>query len=358
MTRSRLVVVISGVLLALVASGCSSVSPASTSNASSVSAPAASASGGQSSGKPAASTQATTKLNGVFTSLAGNQLPMWVAEDGGIFGQHGIDVSASLLQGSPAMASLISGEIQVVQGGASEIIGAAAQSGDLVALSTLDPYFDFVFVAPNSIKTLADLKGKKLGVAPPGGTVYIATRLVLKRAGLDPDKDVTQVAMGVTQQRAVALQSGAIDGSLLDIIAGKKLVDSGGFHILYDLAAQKVFSAGASTAVRKSWLASNRELMQRYMDALVQGVIRTKQDKAFAVTTFKKYTKIDNDAEAQGTYDYFQPIILPQPLPKVEQFADTAQIMAEVNPKISSLDLNTLIDPSLVQSAVDRGAGK
>ena len=322
------------------------------------SAPASAASASKPAASASAQPAATTKLTGVFTSLAGNQMPMWVAQEAGIFGKHGIDVSASLLQGSPAMASLLSGEVQLAQGGASEIIGAAAESNELVVLSTLDPYFDFVFVAPNSIKTFADLKGKKLGVAPPGGTVYIATRLVLKRAGLNPDKDVTQVAMGVTQQRAVALQSGAIDGSLLDIIGGKKLVDTGQFHILYDLAAQKVFSAGASTVVKKSWLAANHDLMQRYVDALVEGIARTKQDKTFAVATYKKYTKTDADDVAQATYDYFQPIILAQPLPTAEQFGDTAQIMAEVNPKIAGLDLKALLEASLVQNALDRGVGK
>jgi ABC-type nitrate/sulfonate/bicarbonate transport system substrate-binding protein len=302
--------------------------------------------------------QNTTKLTGVFTSLAGNQVPLWVAQDGGILRQHGIDLSSSLLQGSPAMASLLSGETQVVQGGGSEILAAAAEGGDLVALSTLDPYFDFVFVVPNRIQSFADLKGKKLGIAPPGGTVYIATRLVLKRVGLDPDKDVTQVSMGVTQQRAVALQSGAIDGSLLDIVTGKKLAEGGGFHIIYDLATQKVPYATASTVVRKSWLAANRELTQRYIDALIEGISRTKQDKAFAMATYKKFTKVDSDVEVEQTYDYFKPILLSQPFPTVDQFADTARILGEVNPKLASLNLSAVIDDSFVRNAVDRGIGR
>jgi ABC-type nitrate/sulfonate/bicarbonate transport system substrate-binding protein len=156
----------------------------------------------------------------------------------------------------------------------------------------------------------------------------------------------------------VALQSGAIDGTLLDIVAGKKLVDGGGFHILYDLASQKVFSAAASTVVRKSWLANNKELMQRYVDSIVEGAARTKQDKAAAVAAYKKYTKVDSDEEAQATYDYFQPIILAQPFPKPEQFADVAQVLGEVNPKVKGLDLSTVLDDSLVKSAVDRGIGR
>ncbi|HLY65946.1 MAG TPA: ABC transporter substrate-binding protein [Chloroflexota bacterium] len=347
-----------GTLLVLL-SACASAAPAapppsSVAPGSAQSKPGSSA---QTSGSPATSAGAATKLIGVFTSLAGNQTPFWLAMDGGSFRQHGLEVSASLLQGSPAMASLFSGEIQFAEGAAGEILSAAAENSDLAYLSTIDPYFDFVLVAPNSIITAADLKGKKLGIAPPGGTVWVATRMVLKRVGVDPDKDVTQISMGVTQQRAVALQSGAIDASLLDIITGRKVVQAGGFHILYDLATQKVpYSTG--TAVRKSWLANNHDVMQRFTDALIEGISRYKQDGTAAMASYKKYTKTDSDAEAQQMYDYYNPILLSQPFPKTQDFSETAQVMADVNPKVSSVDLNALVDPSFVQNAVDRGLAK
>lgn len=303
--------------------------------------------------KPAPSSQAASNLNLVFTSFTGSELPLWVAMDAGIFRKHGINVSASLLQESPAVASLLSGEVQIIQGGGAGMLASAAQGSDLIVLSNVSPYFNFSFVVPNSIKTAADLKGKKLGIAPRGGAVWIATRLTLKRLGLDPDTDVTQVSMGVTSERAAALESGAIDGSILDLIVGQKLVDSGKFHVLYDLAAQKV-PYPSSTVARKSWLAGNHDLTQRYIDALIEGIQRTKQDSAFAIATYKKYSKAD-DAVAKATYDYFKPLLLSQPVPKPDQFADTQQVMAGVNPKVANLDLNSLIDPSFVNNAISRG---
>src|SRR5437899_4698773 len=121
------------------------------------SSPAASkpASSAQAAAKPSGSALPVTKLNAVFTSLAGNQLPMWVAQDAGIFRQRSIEVSSSLLQGSPAMASLLSGEVQLVQGGGSELLVAQAEGSDLVALATLYPYFDFVLVVPDRIQSFS-----------------------------------------------------------------------------------------------------------------------------------------------------------------------------------------------------------
>ncbi|HEX6511329.1 MAG TPA: ABC transporter substrate-binding protein [Chloroflexota bacterium] len=307
---------------------------------------------------PSASAPAqATKITGVFTSFNGDQLPVWLGIDGGIFRQHGIELSMSLLQESPALASLLSGEVQVISGGGVGILSAAAEGSDLVTLSLVNPYFNFVFVAPNRIQSLADVKGKRLGIAPPGGPIWLATRMVLKRAGLDPDKDVTQVSMGVTEQRIVALQSGSIDASLLDIIGGRRLVEGGGFHVLYDLAAQKVPYAGVGTVVKKSWVAANRDIAQRYIDALMEGISRTKRDKAAALATYKKWAKSENDAEAQQTYDYFVPNLLSQPYPKADPFTETVSILAEVNPKVAGVNVGSLIDESFVKDAVARGVG-
>src|SRR5438270_723421 len=82
--------------LLLLTAACSSggaVAPASTSAIPSASRSLA-ASG------PASSTPAT-KLTGVFTSFSGDQIPVWLGIDSGIFRRHGIDLSMSLLQESP-----------------------------------------------------------------------------------------------------------------------------------------------------------------------------------------------------------------------------------------------------------------
>jgi NitT/TauT family transport system substrate-binding protein len=325
--------------------------PASSAPASS--APAGSASAAS---QASASSGELAKLQVAYTSLSGMELPLWVAMDGGIFRQHGLDVSGVLLQESPAVASLLSGEVQIIQGGGGGTLASAAEGSDLEILSNVSPYFNFLFVVNSNIKTPADLKGKKLGIAPPGGAVWIATRLTLQRLGLNPDGDVTEVSMGVTSQRAAAMESGAIDGSILDLIVGQKLVDSGKFHVLYDLAAQKV-QYPSTTVARKSWLAGHRDLAQRYIDALIAGVARTKQDEAFAIATYKKYSKED-DAVAKATYDYFKPLLQSQPFVTADQFADSAKVMAGANPKVGQLDIASLIDDSFVRDAVNRGLGK
>lgn len=74
------------------------------------------------------------------------------------------------------------------------------------------PYKWDVAVSPGSpIKGYVDLKGKNVGVSDFGGTEYPVTRNVLKKMGIDPDRDVKWTAVGGGVPAGVALPRGAID---------------------------------------------------------------------------------------------------------------------------------------------------
>ncbi len=74
---------------------------------------------------------------------------------------------------------------------------------------------DVSFAVGPNVKTMADLKGKKMGVQEPGGFADVMTRLVLKKAGIDA-KDVTFVTT-TTAGRVQALATGTTDTAVLHI---------------------------------------------------------------------------------------------------------------------------------------------
>jgi NitT/TauT family transport system substrate-binding protein len=85
-------------------------------------------------------------------------------------------------------------------------------------LPTLN-FFEFTYpfkyglaVLPkNAVTGLADLKGKTVGVSSLGLTDYPVLKLILKRNGIDPDKDISILAVGEGVIGGQALQRGAID---------------------------------------------------------------------------------------------------------------------------------------------------
>lgn len=95
------------------------------------------------------------------------------------------------------------------------------------------PYKWDVAVPPGSaIKSYRDLKGKKIGVSSLGGTEYPVTRNVLKTLGIDPDKDVSWLAVGQGVTAGVALQRKAVDAlAYYDVGFGQ--IEAAGIKIDY-----------------------------------------------------------------------------------------------------------------------------
>ena len=140
--------------------------------------------------------------------------------------------------------------------------------------------------------------------------------------------------------------------------AAQELEDKG-FHALFDLAALKLPTANVTVVVQRTYLESHRDVAQRYVDSLVQGAARARKDGPFTVSVAKKYFKLDDDKALKDTYDFFIGEIAPSlPYPRPEQFADAIEVLAQKNDKVRSLDLNTVLDATFVDSAAKRGLDK
>jgi NitT/TauT family transport system substrate-binding protein len=332
----------------------------------------AAACGGQSGTSPspaaatsaAAAATATPKPSPVsvkvsYSNIIGDELPLWATKEGGFFDQNFIDTgelqNIASAQGVPA---LIANQIQFAQVGGSEILSANAGGADLVIVAQLAGVYPFVLEVAASIKSVADLKGRRVGVSSVGSSSDIATRAALKRMGLDPDKDVSILAVGSAAQRTAAMLAGSIDAGVSqppDSLA----VEAKGFHVLYDLASQKLPSANTSVVVTRQYLTQNKAVVQRYVDSLVLGIKKLKAERDFGITTLKKYFKSTDDAAMAATYDFYAKLVTAnQPFPKPEMFADAQTILGASNAAVKSYDVTKMLDTSFVQSAVDRGLDK
>ena len=294
-----------------------------------------------------------------YSNLIGDELPLWATKEGGFFEQNALTVAdlqnIASAQGVPAV---IANQVQVAQVGGSEVLSANAEGGDLVVVAQLAGVYPFVLEVAADIKTMNDLKGKKIGVSTVGSSSDIATRAALKRMGLDADKDVTIIAVGSAAQRTAALLAGSIQAGVSQPPDSIALEDKG-FHVLYDLASQKLPSANTSVVVTRSFLNANKAVVQRYVDSLVQGIKKLKADRQFGIDVLKKYFKSTDDKAMGVTYDFYaQLVTATQPFAKPEMFADAQTILGAKSDKVKAYDVTKMLDTSFVQSAVDRGLDK
>jgi NitT/TauT family transport system substrate-binding protein len=300
---------------------------------------------------------ASVSLRVSYSNVIADNLPEWMALEGGFFKQHGLDVQLDNIASSTGIPALLSGQVQVAQLGGSETISAAAGGGDLVIIGIIGGVYPFVFMAPASIASVDQLKGKKIGVSNIGSSSDIATRVMLRKVGLDPEKDVNIVAVGSLENRMAALLNGAIDGGVAQPPDQLALEDKG-FHVIYDLAAQKLPSVGTAVVVQRMWLNSNRDVAQRYIDSLVEAIAKSRSDRDAAIKVLQKYLKNDDPRALGVTYDFFVGQVTPQyPMIREEQFTDAIELLSASNDKVKTFNVGSILDPSLVQSAMDRKLG-
>ena len=284
--------------------------------------------------------------------------PIYFAKLGGIFQRNGLDVNIQVIPGPQALAALVSGQIQIATAGAGETLSAAVGGADLAIVASPNPTFGGYLYATPSIKTPADLKGKKAGITSPGGTYDTLMRASLPKMGLEPDKDVTFISTGSITNDLAALLENAVQVAPSAIGPNSIKLEQAGCHAIYDPAG--IPFAAASTVMKRSWIASNRAVAQRYVDSIVEAIAREKKDKTFALQSMQDFLQTSDQQVLNVTYDFYvqDKITAPLPFPKAELYSIQLEQIAKQNAAAKGFDLNKIVDAEFVQSAADRHLDK
>ena len=142
-------------------------------------------------------------------------LPLTVAEQLGYFKDEGLDLSiVDFAGGARALQAVVGGSADVVSGAFEHTVNMQAKGQFMRAfvLQGLAPQI-VLGVNPKTMpdfKTIADLKGKKVGVTAPGSSTNVMVNFLLAKAGLKPS-DVAIIGVGASQGAVAAMQSNQID---------------------------------------------------------------------------------------------------------------------------------------------------
>ena len=195
----RCVLAVSLFAFCLAASACGSVAPAASAPA--AQAPAAGSSA--TSAQPAAATAPPsstglagapqrlekTHLDVAVAAAGGTSTPEFVAHDAGYFSSHGLDVTISVVSASAATEGLISGQIDIYQGGAAAIAGHLGGADLIYAAAPIDRS-SLKLLGQKGITTVEGLAGKAVATTSPGAFGEIAMRKTAKGHGLEVGKDI------------------------------------------------------------------------------------------------------------------------------------------------------------------------
>jgi NitT/TauT family transport system substrate-binding protein len=225
----------------------------------------------------------TRVVLGVGGKTAVVYLPLTVVERLGYFKDEGLDVVIQDLQaGSRALQALIGGSVDVVMGFYDHTIQMQAQGRDIVAFVQVGRYPAIVLGVrsdlADQIRTVADLKGRRVGVTAPGSSTHFFLNYLLVKNGLKPT-DVSVIGVSVGAQAVAAVQNKQVEAISNVEPAITLLEERGLLKVLADTRTTKgtreVLGGEYPAAVlytTRAWLDKNPETAQKLVNAMVRGL--------------------------------------------------------------------------------------
>ena len=284
-------------------------------------------------------------LRAVYNALSGVMAPIWVAQDGGLFTKHGVSVDLKYLAATTAVQGMVGGGEEVGLVG-NQGIDAKLEGADLIYVASGLPTFVFQVYGRPEIKSMADLKGKVVAVTQPAASTDYAMRIVLKRNGLEPDKDVrilyaqdiNGVFTNVNAGNAAAGIMSAPTSLKAQAVGLKPIVN------VTELKIPFLFTAMLSSP---KVMREKNEALMRFLRGYIEAMAVIRKDKETTMRSMGKYLKTTDREVLESVYDDYKDVFPQVPLmtaAEVKAVLDVAK-----SPKAKQMKPEEFYDNSLVQ---------
>jgi ABC-type nitrate/sulfonate/bicarbonate transport system substrate-binding protein len=195
--------------------------------------------------------------------------PLWIAAKMGFFEKEGLEVPIVTMRGSPlTIQALTADSIYSANATVDTLISAYEKGADITMIGGLINGLGLSMIGGKSYKTYTDLRGTTIGTQTLTSGTGFALRLVLKVHGLEYPRDYALLNIGGASDRYQALTSGQISsapvGVPLDLVAKQQ-----GFNIIGYFADDQPNFQFNVYIVKRSWAEKNRQLVVRFMKAMV-----------------------------------------------------------------------------------------
>jgi NitT/TauT family transport system substrate-binding protein len=151
---------------------------------------------------------------GLTTRNGSTSLPFVIAEEKGFFKNEGLNAIVVVMQNQVVVNGVVTRNVDY-GGTFSNFVGAALSGLPVrIVMSAMNGSDHYLVTAAN-VKRVEDLKGKTFGISSFGGTPHSEAIMILRKYGMNPEKDVTFLQIGGSSSRYTALESGSIQAAML-----------------------------------------------------------------------------------------------------------------------------------------------
>jgi NitT/TauT family transport system substrate-binding protein len=227
-------------------------------------------------------------------------LPFTIARDKGYYRAEGLDVELILMSAPNASRALLSGDVAVATVGGAGLPPLLRGSPFKFLFTTYNRAMFWLYAKPE-IRDVKALKGKRVGVSGIGSGPDSLLREILRLHGLDANRDVTILSLGVMPTIYSGLQSGLVDGAMLSPPVTFK-AEEAGFRELVAFPTQDLVELQGSILVRDATLQSEPAQMERFLRASYKGFLHIKENRAATLPIVARYLQV-SEAQAAKAYD-------------------------------------------------------
>ena len=294
-----------------------------------------------------------------YGAIGGNAVPLWIAKEQGIFRKYTLDPQLIYIIAGRAMQSMLAGDIQVGLLGATHVTNAVTAGGDMTMLLGLEDRLNFALVVRPGIKSAEELKGKKIAIGTPSGSLSLATYVGLDHLGLVPRRDgIVLLGTGSSPERLAALFAGSIDGAFFN----QELVQIAtqqGYTVLLDLAKENVPFQSSGLVMSRKYMRANAQLVDNLAKAVAEGVgyVQNPANKKIVVDSIARNLKLDRQDRLEHAYRAISQTFPRKPCPSLPGIASVLKLMAQhgLNPRAAELKPQDIADMSVCKKLQDSG---
>jgi putative hydroxymethylpyrimidine transport system substrate-binding protein len=229
-------------------------------------------------------------------------MPILIAKDLGLYKKYGVDVTTVALEGGvKVFRAMLAGNLDVAMApGATTMVAISKGSKVKGILSNMDK-FEASMVVRDNVKTMADLKGKRIGIQQPHGFADILSHAVLRAAKVNP-KDVNFVS--IASEDVPALVADQVDTAILhveqEMLAKGKVPSLHAIARMWELQPKQLYNL---LTVKDETLKSKAKALQAFVTANIEATRMLYTNKAKVLPFIVKHTGYPEKIISE-TYDF------------------------------------------------------
>ena len=227
-----------------------------------------------------------------------------VARDRGYYRQEGLDAQLIVMPSALGTQALLGGNVKFSTVGGAGLLPILRGAPIRFMFTTFNRPMFWLY-SRSDIRSVENLKGKKVGVSSLGSGPDSLLREILKKHGLDGGRDVAIMPVGSGTARFFALQAGTVDAAMLSIPANLMAQDAG-FRELVSFIDQEWIELQGTINVTDQLLASDPTLVEKFIRATLKGFIHFRDLRSQTIGILIRFLRVKEDAAAK-IYELMRP---------------------------------------------------